>query len=461
MRKNNNNSLFDVDGQPSFQRSFPIALQHLLAMIVGNSLPALVLANALKGTPHEIAPEQSIYIIQAGMFLAAIATMIQLYPVLKFGAKLPVIMGVSFSYIPILLQIGLKYGMPAVFGAEILGGFVAIVVGLLIGKIRKYFPPIVSGTVVLTIGLSLYSVAIGYMAGGNGNPMYGNIYNWGVAILTLIVVLICNMYGKGIIKLAAILVGMFVGYIASIILNFTVVPGFINFSNAQNAAWFTLPKILPMGIEFVPSALFVMAIMFIVNSVQAVGDLSSTTIGGMDREATDLEISGGITAMGISSIVGGLIGSLPTATYSQNVGIVSMTKVVARKVLAITAAMILIAGFIPKFGGVMLSIPQCVIGGATISVFAQITMNGMKLITSEELSVRNSTIVGLGIAIGMGINSVKAATQLLEAAHPTIHMILTSSPVILATMVVFFLNIILPKKTLEEEQREREEIDRK
>lgn len=460
MIKNNNNSLFDLDGQPSFNRSFPIALQHLLAMIVGNSLPALVLANALKGTPHEIAPEQSIYIIQAGMFLAAIATMIQLYPVLKFGAKLPVIMGVSFSYIPILLQIGLKYGMPAVFGAEVVGGFVAIIVGMLIGKIRKFFPPIVSGTVVLTIGLSLYSVAIGYMAGGNGNPMYGSIYNWGVAILTLIVVLICNMYGKGIIKLAAILVGMLVGYIVSIILNLTIAPGFINFTNAQNAAWFTLPKILPMGIEFVPSALFVMSIMFIVNSVQAVGDLSSTTIGGMDREATDVEISGGITSMGLSSILGGFMGSLPTATYSQNVGIVSMTKVVARKVLVITAAMILIAGFIPKFGGVMMSIPQCVIGGATISVFAQITMNGMKLITSEELSVRNSTIVGLGIALGMGINSVKPATELLEAAHPTIHMILTSSPVILATMVVFFLNIILPKKTIEEEQREREEIDK-
>lgn len=455
-----NNSLFDLDGQPSLQRSFPIALQHLLAMIVGNTLPALVLANTLKGTVNEITSAQSIYMIQAGMFIAALATLIQLYPVLKFGAKLPVVMGVSFSYIPILLQIGLKYGMPAVFGAEIVGGFVAIIVGFLIGRIRKFFPPIVSGTVVLTIGLSLYKVAIGYMAGGNGNPMYGNIYNWGIAILTLVVVLICNMYGKGLIKLAAILVGIIAGYIASLILNATVAPGFINFTNAQNAAWFTLPKFLPFGIEFEPSALFVMSIMFIVNSVQAVGDLSSTTIGGMDREATDLEIAGGIKSMGISSILGGLMGALPTATYSQNVGIVSMTKVVARKVLAITAAMILVAGFIPKFGGVMMSIPQCVIGGATISVFAQITMNGMKLITSEELSIRNSTIVGLGIAIGMGVNGVPNATELLEAAHPTLHMILTSSPVILSTIVVFFLNIILPKKTLAEEQMEREEIDR-
>lgn len=452
-------SLFDLDGNPSFQKSFPIALQHLLAMIVGNTLPVLVLTNALKGTEFEISSEQSVYIIQAGMFIAALATMMQLYPVLKTGAKLPVIMGVSFAYIPILLEIGLNYGIGAVFGAEIAGGIVAVVVGFLIDKIRNYFPPIVSGTVVLTIGLSLYPVAIGYMAGGNGNPMYGSKWNWLVASITLVAVLVCNMFGKGLIKLAAILVGILVGYISSLIINFTVAPGFMSFANVQNASWFTYPKIIPFVPEFIPSAVIVMSIMYVVNSIQAVGDISSTTIGGLDREPTNDEISGSIKCNGISSVIGGLIGALPTATYSQNVGIVSMTKVVARKVLAITACMMLIAGFIPKFGGMMLSIPQCVIGGATISVFAQITMNGMKLITSEELSIRNSTIVGLGVALGMGITQVREATALLKASYPTLHMIFTSSPVILATLVVFVLNLILPKKTIAEEQAERDAID--
>ncbi len=458
MQKNSavSTSLFDLDGHPSFGRSFPIALQHLLAMIVGNTLPSLVLTNALKGTPFEIPSDQAVYIIQAGMFVAAIATLLQLYPVMKIGARLPVIMGVSFAYIPILLEIGKNYGYGAVFGAQIVGGIVAFIVGLLIGKIRKYFPPIVSGTVVLTIGLSLYPVAINYMAGGNGNPMYGSIWNWGVAILTLLVVLGCNMYGKGLVKLAAILVGIVVGYAVSLVINATAAPGFVNFTNVMNAGWFTLPKIMPFKLEFPGAAMITMAIMYVVNSVQAVGDISSTTIGGLDREPTDQEISGSIKSNGIMSILGALVGALPTATYSQNVGIVSMTKVVARSVLRITAIMILIAGFVPKFGGLMMSIPQCVIGGATISVFAQITMNGIRLITSEELSVRNTTIVGLGVALGMGVIMAPAAT---EALDPTIKMIFTSSPVILATLVVFVLNIVLPKKTLAEEQAEREKFD--
>lgn len=451
-------SLFHLDGKPSLGRSFPIALQHLLAMIIGNTLPALVLTNAVKGTQFEIASNDAVYIIQAGMFIAAIATFLQLYPVLKVGAKLPVIMGVSFAYIPILIQIGKTYGYGAVYGAQIVGGIVAFIVGMGIGKIRKYFPPIVSGTVVLTIGLSLYPVAIGYMAGGNGNPMYGSKFQWLVAVITLVVVLICNMFGKGLVKLAAILIGIIAGYVASIVINSTVAPGFMSFHNVQTAQWFTYPHIFPFKPEFPVGAVITMAIMYVVNSVQAVGDISSTTIGGMDREATDDEISGAIKCNGISSLIGSVIGALPTATYSQNVGIVSMTKVVARRVLAITAAMIAVAGFIPKFGGLMMSIPQCVIGGATISVFAQITMNGIKLITSEELSVRNSTIVGLGIALGMGITSVPKATELLD---PTLKMIFTSSPVVIATLVVFFLNILLPKKTLEQERAEREAMDKK
>ena len=449
-------SLFDIDGKPSFGKSFPIALQHFLAMLIGNTLPSIILVNALKDTEFAIDPAKGIYIIQAGMFIAAIATFLQLYPVLKVGAKLPVIMGVSFAYIPILLQIGKKYGFEAVYGAELVGGVVAFVCGMLIGKLRKYFPPIVSGTVVLTIGLSLYPVAINYMAGGKASPMYGSGLNWLVAIVTLLVVLWCNMFGKGYIKLAAILIGMIVGYVLSLIIYFTVSPDFMSFKNVTNAGWFTYPHIMPFKLAFPVDALFTMSIMFIVNSIQAVGDISSTTVGGMDREPTDLEIAGGIKANGVGSIIGAFIGALPTASYSQNVGIVSLTKVVARSVLALTAIMIVVAGFIPKFGGIMLSIPQCVIGGATISVFAQITMNGIKLITSEPLSMRNSTIVGLGIAIGMGITSVPDATANLD---PMLKMVFTSSPVILSTLVLFLLNIVLPNKTLEQERIEREKMD--
>ncbi|MBS6921794.1 MAG: purine permease [Anaerococcus vaginalis] len=451
--KNTNTSLFDMDANPSFKRSLPIALQHLLAMIVGNTLPAIVLTGQLANTEFAVSAQDAVYLIQAGMFVAAIATFLQLYPVFKVGAKLPVIMGVSFAYIPVLTSIGLKYGLGAVYGAQLVGGVIAFIVGMNIKRIYKFFPPMVSGTVVLTIGLSLYSVALNYMAGGNGNPNQGDLVYWGVAFLTLAVTLCCNMFGKGIIKLAAILIGIGVGYVASIFF------GIVNFDGVKEAAWVTLPRIMPFKLEFPIDAVITMSVMFVVNSIQAVGDLSSTTAGGLNRVPTADELEGGIKANGLASVIGSLIGGMPTATYSQNVGIVSLTKVVARKVFAITASLILVAGFIPKFGALMLSVPQAVIGGATITVFAQITMSGMKLIMSDEMSSRNVTIVGLGIALGMGI--VQLGDQALSQFPEWFRMVFTSSPVVLATLVVFLLNIIMPKKTIAEEEAERKAMDDK
>lgn len=365
------------------------------------------------------------------------------------------IVGVSFAYIPTILAIGNGYGIGAIFGSQLVGGLVAYVVGIFIKKIRKYFPPMVAGTVVFTIGLSLYKVAVNYMAGGfqPTDPRYGGLVYWGIALLTLVVVLVCNMFGKGYIKLAAILIGIVVGYIASLF------AGIVSFESIASASWFNLPSIMPFKLEFPSAAVISMVIMYVVNAVQAVGDLSGTTVGGMDREATDEELSGGIKGNGITSVIGSIIGGLPTATYSQNVGIVAMTKVVSLKVFRLTAVMILIAGFIPKFGAFMTSIPQCVIGGATISVFAQITMSGMKLIVQDELSVRNTTIVGLGVALGMGITQIPA--QGLQYLPEWFTMVFASSPVILATLVVFVLNIVLPKKTLVEEQAEREAMESK
>lgn len=445
-----NDSLFHIDGKPGLKVAMPMALQHLLAMIIGNVLPALVLSNTLS-----LSPAERIQLVQSSMFIAAISTLLQLYPILKVGAKLPVVIGVSFAYIPTILAIGLEFGINAIFGAQLVGGLVAFIVGIYIKKIRKLFPPMVAGTVVFTIGLSLYRVAVNYMAGGfqATDPRYGGLEYWGIAVLTLVVVLACNMFGKGYIKLAAILIGILVGYGASLAV------GIIDFSSIGKAAWVTMPAFMPYKIEFVPSAVATMAVMYVVNSVQAIGDLSGTTVGGMDREATDDEISGGIKANGLVSVLGAFIGALPTATYSQNVGIVAMTKVVSRYVIRLTAFMILIAGFIPKFGAIMTSIPQAVIGGATISVFAQITMTGMKLIVQDEMSVRNTTIVGLGIALGMGITQIPAAG--LQYLPGWFKMVFASSPVVLATTVVFLLNIILPKKTIAEEKAEREAIEKK
>lgn len=448
-------SLFDLDGKPGFKKSFPIALQHLLAMIVGNTLPAIVLTNVLSNTDHALTPAQSIYLIQAGMFVAFLATILQLYPIMKLGlgSRLPMIMGVSFAYIPVINSIAVKYGIGAVFASQIVGGIVAFLVGMNIKRLYKYFPPMVSGTVVLTIGLSLYPVALNYMAGGNGNPNQGAMIYWIVAIITLAVVLICNMFGKGLTKLSAILIGIVAGYIVSLFFHL------VDFTKFADAAWISIPKVLPFKLEFHLDACITMAVMFVVNSIQAVGDFSSTTTGGLDRQPTEKELEGGIKAYGFTNMISAFFGGLPTASYSQNVGIVSLTKVVSRYVLRITAFMILIAGFIPKFGAIMLSVPQAVIGGATVTVFAQITMSGMRLITSDEMSVRNVTITGLAIALGMGITQVNPVA--LEQFPQWFRMVFISSPVVMSTLIVFILNIILPKKTIAEEAREREMLDNK
>ena len=473
--KNKSESLFVMDSSPSFGKCLPISLQHLLAMIVGNTLPSIVLAGVL-ASKGEFTPQNEINLIQAGMFVAAITTFLQLVPVLTVGAKLPVIMGVSFAYIPVIADIGGQFGIEAIMGAQICGGIAACIVGIAIGKIRKYFPPIVSGTVVLTIGLSLYSVALNYMAGGTnvarmaGQPTaapFGHWRFWVVALVTLIVVLVCNMFAKGYLKLAAILVGIVVGYLVAFAFDTFLPPltneageviKMINFDKLIASDWIALPKILPYKFAWEPAAIITMVVMFIVNAVQAVGDLSGTTVGGLDREPTDKEIRGGILAGGVMSIVGSFIGALPTATYSQNVGIVSMTKVVSLKVFKICAGFILAAAFLPKFGALMLTVPQAVIGGATVSVFAQITMSGMKLITSEELSIRNSTIVGLGVALGMGVTMI--SKDAFYTFPKTFQMVFLSSPVILATLVVFVLNILLPQKSLAEEQAERDEMEK-
>ncbi len=443
--KSSNTSLFTLDGNPSLQVALPLSLQHFVAMVVGNVLPAIVLSGALG-----LSPQESVILVQASMFVAALATFLQSYPIFNIGAKLPLVMGVGFAFIPTFLSIGIKEGIGAILGCQLIGGMVAFIVGLFIKKIRKYFPPIVTGTVIFTVGLSLYRVALNYMAGGfqPADPRYGGLVYWGIALLTLIVVLACNMFGKGIVKLSSILIGIIVGYLASL------AAGIVSFDSITQAQWITLPKILPFKLEFPVAGIVAISIMFIVNLVQDVGQISGTTVGGMDREATEEEISGGVKVNGVVSMLGALIGALPTSSYGQNVGIVAITKVISLKVMRITAAIILLAGLTPKFAGMMTSIPQCVIGGATVLVFAQITMTGIKLITLDEMSVRNNTIVGLGVALGIGITQIPE--QGLQYFPEWFTMVFASSPVVLAAIVVFILNIMLPKKTLAEEKAERE-----
>ena len=444
-------ALFQLNGIPPLGMSISLALQHLVAMIVGCVTPAIIIANAL-GLPQS----ERVLLIQVSLVMSAVTTLIELFPIGKLGSGLPVMFGISFAYLPSMQAIvGGGGDIATIAGAMVVGGIVAAVVGVFVKKIRRFFPPIITGTVVFTIGLSLYPTAINYMAGGAGNTyevvvlrkgltsalVHGSWQNWAVAAFTLIVVMVMSNKGKGICKLAAILLGMIAGYIVAAVF------GMVDLSEVRDAAWFSLPKFMHFGIKFEFSACIALALLFAINAIQAIGDLTATTVGGLNREPTDQELQGGIVTYGLTNVLSAFFGSLPTATYSQNVGIVTTNKVVNRVVFALAGGFLLLAGLIPKFSAILTTIPQCVLGGATITVFSTIAMTGMKLIASETISPRNTTIVGLSAALGVGISQSSSA---LSQFPESITIIFGKTPVVIATIMAVLLNLILPQENTDQ-----------
>lgn len=445
-------ALFQLNGIPPLGMSVSLALQHLVAMIVGCVTPAIIIANAL-GLPQS----ERVLLIQVSLVMSAVTTLIELFPIGgKLGSGLPVIFGISFAYLPSMQAIvGGGGDIATIAGAMVVGGIVAAVVGVFVKKIRRFFPPIITGTVVFTIGLSLYPTAINYMAGGTGNTyevvvlrkgltsalVHGSWQNWAVAAFTLIVVMVMSNKGKGICKLAAILLGMIAGYIVAAVF------GMVDLSEVRDAAWFSLPQFMHFGIKFEFSACIALALLFAINAIQAIGDLTATTVGGLNREPTDQELQGGIVTYGLTNVLSAFFGSLPTATYSQNVGIVTTNKVVNRVVFALAGGFLLLAGLIPKFSAILTTIPQCVLGGATITVFSTIAMTGMKLIASETISPRNTTIVGLSAALGVGISQSSSA---LSQFPESITIIFGKTPVVIATIMAVLLNLILPQENTDQ-----------
>ena len=417
-------------------------------MIVGCVTPPIIIAGAVG-----LSQADRVLLIQASLVMSAICTLLQLFPIGRyFGSGLPVILGVSFAYVPSMQAIASSGGgVAAIAGAMIVGGVVAIIVGIFVKKIRLLFPPVITGTVVFTIGLSLYPTAINYMAGGTANTaeaiaasgaseslIYGSWQNWLVAALTLAAVILLNHFAKGLCKLASILIGMLFGYVVA-----AVFFDMVSFSSVGEAAWFSLPQFMHFGVTFDPASCIAIGLLFAINSIQAIGDFTATTVGGLDRDPTDQELQGGIIAYGTSNILTALMGGLPTATYSQNVGIVTTNKVVNRTVFAIAGGFLLLAGISPKFAALLTTIPQCVLGGATVTVFSTIAMTGMKLIASQDLTARNTTIVGLSAALGVGISQ---ASEALSQFPEAFTMVFGQSPVVIATIMAVLLNLILPKE---------------
>ena len=419
-READTSTLYEFKGSvPKPSLLVPLSLQHVLAAVVGVITPSIIIAGVCGLTESE-----KTMMIQAALLLTAIATLLQLFPIFnRLGAGLPVIMGTSFAYVPTLQAIGGEFDMGTILGAEIIGGIVAIIFGIFVKEIRK-----------------LYPTAIKYMAGGAGSKEFGSMKNWVVALCTFGVVLILSNFTKGIFKLGSLFFGMIAGYLLALAF------GMVDFSSVTNTtAIVAVPQFMHFQIKFVPSACISLAIVYIVNSVQTIGDLTSTTMGGMDRVPTNRELQGGILTQGVMSIFGAFFGGLPTATYSQNVGIVTVNKVINRIVFLVAAVILMIAGFIPVFSAALTTIPQSVIGGATLSVFAQIAMTGVRMFTKDGLTARKTTVVGMSVALGVGITQV--ADCLSGPGLPGwINSIFGSSSVVVATIMAILLNLILPKE---------------
>ncbi|MFG6176166.1 uracil-xanthine permease family protein [Halomonas sp. THAF12] len=441
---NHTTSVFEFQGRPPLTRALPLSLQHILAMIMGTVTVPIIVAGAVGASLAD-----TLLLIQISLLASGLSTLLQLYGVHRFGARLPAIFGVGFAYVPTLSAVGAQYGIEGILGAQVIGGLAMILVGLGIQRIRHFFPPVVAGTVVLVIGLSLYDIGVNYMGGGIDQPGYGEPRQWLLAMVTLAVVLVLSQFGRGFLKLAAIICGILVGY------GLALAMGMVDFAPVREAAWFSPPRLLPFELEFPPAAIVSLVIICVINSVQTIGDLSATTVGGLDRELGRKELAGGLLGNGLCTTLGSLFGALPTASYSQNVGIVAMTKVVSRTVLALAAGFMLLAGLMPKVGALMTTIPYPVLGGATITVFGMITMTGIQLLTRDELSSRNITIASLALALSLGLY---AAPEAIAGFPELVRLIIGGSPIVVAALVAVGLNLALPRKSLADERREREAI---
>ena len=302
---------------------------------------------------------------------------------------------------------------------------VTILLGFCVGKLHKFFPTVVTGTIILSIGLSLYPIALKYMAGNASSPTYGQLNNWIVAFITLAAVLLFNLLGRGVVKMASILLGAAVGYLVAVCM------GMVHFDGVLSAGWIAVPKPFFFGAPvFDVSMVLPVVLITVVNVMQSVGDMTGTTVGGFDREPTSRELTGGVLASGLATLLGAVFGVPAVSSYSQNVGIVSMNKVVSRRVITVASVIILALGVVPKFSALVSTLPAPVIGGGTLIVFGMITLTGLKLVTSEPLTARNSTIVGVSIALAMGLSTLEG-TQALEN-FPTLLQTLLTKPVVVA-----------------------------
>lgn len=463
MKKNQEyTSPYDFEGKLPLKQAIPLGLQHVLAMFVGNLTPILIITSACAAMSDasEFAAIQ-VSLLQNAMLIAGIVTLIQLFAIGPVGGKVPIIMGTSSGFIGVFQSVakvmgGGILGYGAIMGASIIGGLFEGVLGFLLKPLRRFFPAVVTGTVVLSIGLSLIGVGVASFGGGSSAQDYGSLENLFVALVVLIIILVLKHGTHGMMSSSCILIGIICGYILcsimALVLPTTGVNGegvefvkswVINWDAVANAKWFAIPEILPVTPVFDLRAILPVLIMFIVTAVETVGDISGVIEGGMDREATDEELSGGVICDGLGSSLAAVFGVLPNTSFSQNVGLVTMTKIVNRFALACGAIFLILCGLFPKLAALISIMPQSVLGGAAVIMFSSIVMSGIQLITKEPLNARRMTIVSVALGLGYGLG---ANSAVLAGLPEAVQMIFGGSGIVPAALVAIILNICLPEE---------------
>lgn len=437
MKENANcsiSNIYKLDGRVPIGKAIPFGLQHILAMFVSNLAPITMIAGAAK---VPVTGAELGMLLQNAMFAAGIATMIQLYPLWKIGSRLPVVMGVSFSFVTVLSTISANYGYPAVIGAVLIGGLFEGTLGLFAKYWRKIISPIVAASVVTAIGFSLFTVGARSFGGGYATD-FGSVSNLLLGLITLATCLLWNMFAKGYLKQLSVLAGLIVGYIVAIFM------GKVDLSMIMSGGIVALPHLLPIKPEFHAGAIMSACIIFLVSAAETIGDTSALVAGGLGREITGEEISGSLACDGYGSFISGLFGCPPVTSFSQNVGLVAMTKVVNRFTIMTGAVAMILAGLFPPIGNFFASLPQSVLGGCTIMMFGTILTSGMQMIANCGFTQRNITIVAMALSIGIGFTTTSESGIWAEFS-PVVQSVFSANVVAVVFVVAIIMNLILPK----------------
>ncbi len=456
--------VYSLYGRPPFFQALPLGLQHVLAMFTSNLAPCFILAGVVN-----LNSADRIIMVQCAMLISGLTSFFQLYPLNLFGkksdlprvgAELPIVMGTSFAFVPTAITFGKLYGVPGVLGGALVGSLIEFIMAFFIKPLKRFFPPLVIGAVLIAIGINLLKAGTNYFLGGNPtitvngvvqpNPAHGAPENIILGFVVFITILICQRFGKGLVQLSSLLIGILVGYVAAFFM------GKLSFTPVETASWFSVPMPFHFGMEFHLDAIGTFAVLYIVSGLETIGNTSGITVAAFNREATAKETGGAILADSAGSMLAAVFNTLPNTAFGQNAGIVAMTKVVNKFCVATGAATLMLCGFFPKIGALFAMMPSAVLGGAVISVFAMITINGIKLISKAGFSHRNIIILATTLALGMGLANASPSSY---AQMPKFFQVCFQDSVASVCGLGILLNIIFPPDPQQHKESAVIEVD--